>query len=143
MKTYTKRSVNLKLDAARYKEQNSIDVNCLQFRSKMQEPVKLKNQAKRHGRLWQNRPYIVVWCIWPVNLYVFGWHRSPIEVVMLVSESVSESTTFHHLPVGVSWWNLHHICVLVISCNSPKGKVIGQKVKGHGLKRRSFFAIFG
>ena len=55
----------------------------------------------------------------------------------------SESTTFHHVPIGGSLWNLHSICVLVISCNMQKVKVIGQKVKGHGSKNRSNFDIFG
>ena len=38
--------------------------------------------------------------------HLLGWHRSPIEVTLLVSQAVSqavsESTAFHYLPNGVS-----------------------------------------
>ena len=64
-------------------------------------------------------------------------------VSQAVSEWVSESTAFHHLPNGVSVWNFYRWCVLGIPCRMPKVKVLGQKVKGHGSNKRSFFAIFG
>ena len=60
-----------------------------------------------------------------------------------VSQWVSQWTTFHHVPIGGSWWNLYPICVLVMASRSPKGEVIGQKVKGHGSKNRSNFDNFG
>ena len=71
-------------------------------------------------------------------LFIFGWHRSPIEGVMSVSEWVSESVSeplftmfpledlYETYTVYVSW-----IYVMVIA----------QKVKGHGSKNMSNFDI--
>jgi len=82
-----------------------------------------------------------------VLLLFLGGIAHPLEVTLWVSESVSESvresTTFHHVPMGGSWWNLYPRCVLVMASRSPNGEVIGQKVKGHGSKKRSFWGIFG
>ena len=91
------------------------------------------------------------WIWWKIGTitgqnYFFGWHRSPLRSDIFcewVSESVMESTAFHHVPVGGSWWNFNTTCVLVISCHPQRVEVIGQKVKGHGSKMRSFWGIFG
>ena len=82
------------------------------------------------------------------QLHIFlGGIAHPLKVTFSVmgwwDEWVMESTAFHHVPVGGSWWNFNTTCVLVISCHPQRVEVIGQKVKGHGSKMRSFWGIFG
>jgi hypothetical protein len=95
------------------------------------------------------------WNFYSICVLVISCHSPKVEVIgqkvkghgsemrSIFSESVSLSTAFHRVTIGGSWWNFNITCVLVISCHTQTVEVIGQKVKGHGSKMRSFSGLFG
>ena len=57
-----------------------------------------------------------------------------------IAEKVREASLFNVAGDNEGLYrSIYKRRVLVISCHSPKVKVIGQKVKGHGSKRGHFW----